>query len=98
MEGSKMTYDRYTSIVQELTTSLKELEASQSQHPLIQQYIDEEITEVKQALNRFRDNQYGYCEMSGEEIPYDFIKMNPTCTSLDDALEWRRFGKISSYS
>ncbi|MGM0750356.1 MAG: hypothetical protein ACQET6_00430 [Bacillota bacterium] len=93
-----MTYDRYTSIVQELTTSLKELEASQSQHPLIQQYIDEEITEVKQALDRFRVNQYGFCEMSGEEIPFDFIKMNPTCTSMDDALEWRRFGKISSYS
>ena len=93
-----MTYDRYTSIVQELMTSLKELEASQSQHPLIQQYIDEEITEVKQALNRVRDNQYGYCEMSGQEIPYDYIMMNPTCTTLDDALEWRRFGKISSYS
>ncbi len=93
-----MTYDRYTSIVEELITSLKELEASESQHPLIQQYIDEEITEVKQALMRVRDNQYGFCEMSGEEIPFDFMKMNPTCATLDEALEWRRFGKISSYS
>ncbi|MBN8191535.1 hypothetical protein JI667_05165 [Bacillus sp. NTK074B] len=93
-----MTYDRYTSIVEELKTSLQELEASQSQHPLIQKYIEEEITEVKQALVRFRDNEYGYCEMSGEEIPFDFMLMNPTCTSIQNALDWRRFGKISSYS
>ncbi|MCA1062300.1 hypothetical protein QTG56_18540 [Rossellomorea sp. AcN35-11] len=93
-----MTYDRYTFIVEELTTSLKELEASQSQHPLIQKYIDDEITEVKQTLNRIRNNQYGYCEMTGVEIPFDLIKMTPTCTSLDDALDWRRFGKISSHS
>ena len=64
-----MTYDRYTSIVEELNQSLKELEASQSQHPLIQQYINEEITEVKQALSRVRDNQYGYCELSGRRNP-----------------------------
>ncbi|WP_226674305.1 hypothetical protein [Rossellomorea aquimaris] len=93
-----MTYDRYTSIVEELMTSLQELEASQSQHPLIQKYIDEEITEVKQALVRIRDNQFGYCEMSGEEIPFDYMMMNPTCTSIENALDWRRFGKISSYS
>ncbi|PFA68976.1 hypothetical protein CN378_05700 [Bacillus sp. AFS015802] len=93
-----MIYDRYTSIVEELMTSLEELEASQSQHPIIQQYIDEEITEVKQALGRVRDNQYGFCERSGEEIPFDYMLMNPTCTTIEDALEWRRFGKISSYS
>ncbi|WP_064093777.1 hypothetical protein [Rossellomorea aquimaris] len=89
-----MTYDRYTSIVQELTTSLKELEGSQSQHPLIQQYISEEISEVRNALNRVKHNKYGYCELSGEEIPFNYIKMSPTCTSLNEALNWRRFGKI----
>ncbi|UTE75327.1 MULTISPECIES: hypothetical protein [unclassified Rossellomorea] len=93
-----MTYDRYTSIVEELKQSLKELEASQSQHPLIQQYINDEITEVKQALSRVRDNQYGYCELSGQEIPFDYMLMNPTCTTIEAAYEWRRFGKISSYS
>ncbi|BCB03282.1 hypothetical protein [Bacillus sp. KH172YL63] len=93
-----MTYDRYTSIVQELILSLKELEASHSQHPLIQQYIDREILEVKQALMRVENHQYGYCERSGEEIPFDFIQMTPTCATLDEALEWRQFGKISTYS
>ncbi len=89
-----MTYDQYTSIIQELTTSLKELEASQSKHPLIQQYVNEEISEVKNALKRVKQHKYGLCEISGEQIPFDLIKMNPTCTSLNEALEWRRFGKI----
>ncbi|MCA1059239.1 hypothetical protein LCL96_09835 [Rossellomorea aquimaris] len=93
-----MTYDRYTSIVEELVTSLQELEASQSQHPLVQQYIYDEINDVKQALDRFQDNQYGTCEMSGVEIPFDYMLMNPTCTKIEDALDWRRFGKISSYT
>jgi RNA polymerase-binding transcription factor DksA len=93
-----MTYDRYTSIIQELTESLKELEASQSQHPLIQHYIDQEISDVRRALQLADQNRYGLCEMSGEEIPFDLIKMNPTLTSLTEANEWKRYGKIQMSS
>ncbi|XXM73453.1 hypothetical protein ACQ0QQ_06045 [Lysinibacillus sphaericus] len=89
-----MTYDRYTSIIKELTASLKELEASQSQHPLIRHFIDEEISDVKHALHLASQDRFGLCEMSGEEIPFDLIKMNPTVTSLRDAREWRQYGKI----
>jgi RNA polymerase-binding transcription factor DksA len=96
--GIKMTYDRYTSIIQELTESLKELEASQSQHPLIQHYIDQEISDVRRALQLADQNRYGLCEMSGEEIPFDLIKMNPTLTSLTEANEWKRYGKIQMSS
>ncbi|NQD64818.1 hypothetical protein HP456_02605 [Bacillus haikouensis] len=89
-----MTYDRYTSIIQELTASLEELEASQSQHPLIQHYINQEISDVRHALQLADQNRFGLCEMSGEEIPFDLIKMNPTLTSLTEANEWKRYGKI----
>ncbi|MGR3763788.1 hypothetical protein [Rossellomorea sp. NS-SX7] len=89
-----MTYDRYTSIIQELTASLKELEASQSQHPLIQHYIHQEISDVKHALHLASQNRYGLCEMSGEEIPFDLIKVNPTLTSITEANDWRQYGKI----
>ncbi|KSU62446.1 hypothetical protein AS034_10015 [[Bacillus] enclensis] len=89
-----MTYDRYTSIIQELTASLKELEASRSQHPLIQHFIKEEISDVKHALHLASQDRFGLCEMSGEEIPFDLIKMNPTVTSLREANEWRQYGKI----
>ncbi|OIU72293.1 hypothetical protein [Rossellomorea aquimaris] len=89
-----MTYDRYTSIIQELTASLKELEASRSQHPLIQHFINEEISDVKHALHLASQDRFGLCEMSGEEIPFDLIKMNPTVTSLREVHDWRQYGKI----
>ncbi|MCA1053440.1 hypothetical protein LCM10_00475 [Rossellomorea aquimaris] len=90
-----MTNDRYTSIIQELALSLKELEESQSQHPLIQHYITREISDIKYALQLADQHRYGRCEISGEEIPFDLINMQPTLTSLKEANEWREYGKIS---
>jgi RNA polymerase-binding transcription factor DksA len=88
-----MTVNQYENIIQELELTLKELENSQSENPIVGKCVQEEKKEVQQALRRVKTKSFGYCELSGEEIPFEFIKINPTIQNMDQVNEWLRYGK-----
>jgi RNA polymerase-binding transcription factor DksA len=92
----KMTVNQinqYEDIIQELKITLKELEDSQSLNPIVGQCIQEEKREVQQALHKVKMKSFGYCELSGQEIPFEFIKTNPTIQNMEQVNEWLRYGK-----
>ncbi len=92
--GMKMTDDQYPAIIEELESSLKELESADTSHPIVRKMIEDEIRDVRYALGRADMNSFATCEMSGELIPFELMKMNPTSSTLQEMNDWRKYGKV----
>jgi DnaK suppressor protein len=43
------------------------------------------ISKIEQALKRIEDNEFGYCEMTGEEIGLERLDARPTATLTVEA-------------
>ncbi|WP_042456212.1 hypothetical protein [Neobacillus dielmonensis] len=46
--------------------------------------LEEELKDVELALQKLTDGTYGQCELSGELLPVDLMKMIPTIRSSKD--------------
>jgi RNA polymerase-binding transcription factor DksA len=51
---------------------------------LIQKHIQDDLKDVKRALVKLKFGIYGYCEDTGERIPFDKLKTIPTARSIHD--------------
>jgi RNA polymerase-binding transcription factor DksA len=46
--------------------------------------LEEELADIKMALKKITDGSYGQCEISGELLPADLLKIIPTIKSIKD--------------
>lgn len=54
----------------------------------IEDFREEEIEEIKAALQAIEDGTYGRCQVCGKEIPYERLEALPTAmTCIDHADE-----------
>ncbi len=50
----------------------------------INKYIEEELRDVEETMQKLENGNYGMCEMSGELLPVDLLEMIPTIRSKED--------------
>ena len=47
--------------------------------------LEEELDDINCAIQKLADGNYGQCEISGEFLPDDLLKMVPTIKSVKDS-------------
>ncbi|WP_147531980.1 TraR/DksA family transcriptional regulator [Bacillus marasmi] len=62
---------------------LKRMESSNGSNE-IQEILKEELNDIEATMVKIKTGQYGICEMSGEMIPAEVLKIMPTIKSLKD--------------
>lgn len=60
-------------------------------HNLIDQHILAELNDVKRSLLKMEFGLYGFCEETGEKIPYELLKIVPTVRTLAEAEAMTQF-------
>lgn len=53
--------------------------------------LEEELTDIRLAIDKVENGCYGQCELSGELFPEEFLKIMPTAKTRDD------FQKVGSF-
>ncbi len=51
---------------------------------LIQKHIKDDLMDVNHAISKLEFGFYGFCEDTGERIPYEKLKTIPTARSIHD--------------
>lgn len=85
LEDSQHTANESTATVvldQSSVGRLSRMDAMQNQQMAIatQRRRQEQITQIKAALKRIEDNNFGYCVRCDEEIPAGRLAINPAIT------------------
>ena len=52
-----------------------------------------ELADINSAIQKFEEGKFGQCEISGEFIPDDLLKMIPTIRSIKDTEDLELFYK-----
>ncbi|MGJ7910609.1 hypothetical protein [Neobacillus sp. LXY-1] len=68
------------------------LSAKQNQDWLTE-ILTEELNDISEALQKIQQGKFGQCEISGELIPDELLKMIPTLKSVHDAKSLGEFFK-----
>ncbi|MBE3568658.1 MAG: hypothetical protein IMW92_00630 [Bacillales bacterium] len=88
----------YEMIYHELKIAYQELMNSRSQKEEVCRYIEQEKKDIVKALKKFESGDFGKCEISGEWIPFEWIKQIPTMETIN---EWEKsfltYGKKGIY-
>lgn len=50
----------------------------------INKYIEDELKDVEETMQKLENGNFGMCEMSGELLPFDLLEMIPTIRSKQD--------------
>lgn len=50
----------------------------------LKELLEKELTDIEKTINKFEIGNYGQCEISGELIPYDLLKVIPTLKSINE--------------
>ncbi|MDQ0215053.1 RNA polymerase-binding transcription factor DksA [Oikeobacillus pervagus] len=89
---------KFEQIYNQLQEMYEELSDVTSNREEIQVYIDQEKLDIKRALQKIKNGHYGFCENSGQPIPYEWVEQLPTIQTLDD---WdqciQHYGRKSFY-
>jgi DnaK suppressor protein len=59
-------------------------EDHQGKGSTLMHHIKEELQDVERALVKIDKGIYGYCEDTGEEIPFEKLRILPTARTIDD--------------
>jgi RNA polymerase-binding transcription factor DksA len=81
----------------ELRQTQTEIENSlitKSKNDWITPILEEELADVCSAMEKLRKGSYGQCEISGELIPYELLRIIPTLKSASDSKKLQSFYKI----
>ncbi|WP_394232591.1 TraR/DksA family transcriptional regulator [Niallia oryzisoli] len=57
---------------------------SSSCSSLVKPYIEEDLKDVETAMKKIEKGTFGTCEISGELMPMELLKIIPTLKSMDD--------------
>ncbi|WP_066066579.1 hypothetical protein [Neobacillus soli] len=66
---------------EEIAKSLK----NKQKHDWLSTILEEELADIDLALKKMEDGNFGQCEISGEFLPKDLLKMIPTLKSMKDS-------------
>jgi RNA polymerase-binding transcription factor DksA len=76
----EMLYEELRQSEQEVLHSLEKKNHDQ-QLTLI---FEEELADIRSAIDKVKNGNFGLCEISGELIPGELLKLVPTLKSLND--------------
>jgi RNA polymerase-binding transcription factor DksA len=76
----EMLYEELRQSEQEVLHSLEKKNHDQ-QLTLI---FEEELADIRSAIDKVKNGNFGLCEISGELIPDELLKLVPTLKSLND--------------
>ncbi|MED4226068.1 hypothetical protein [Neobacillus cucumis] len=65
---------------EEIETSLK----NEKKQPWFTSILQSELEDINAAIQKFEKGKFGQCEISGEFIPEDLLKMIPTIRTIKD--------------
>lgn len=51
----------------------------------LRKILEEELDDIDCAIKKLEDGNFGHCEISGEFLPEDLLKMIPTIKSFKDS-------------
>ena len=74
----------------EIETSLKNKQINDWMTPILK----EELADVHSAIEKIKNGSYGQCEISGELIPTELLRIIPTLKSVRDSKNVESFYKI----
>ncbi|WML39025.1 hypothetical protein RCG19_17775 [Neobacillus sp. OS1-2] len=57
--------------------------------------LEDELKDLNTAIQKFENGNFGQCEISGELIPEDLLKMIPTLRSIKDSEDLDSYCKKS---
>jgi RNA polymerase-binding transcription factor DksA len=89
----EMLYEELRQSEQEV---LQSLEQKDRNHRLIK-ILEEELEDIRSALQKVKNGNYGLCEISGEFIPVEFLKLIPTLKSVHDLGNFKTFFRKPLY-
>ena len=78
----------------ELRQSKKEIESSlkaKGNNNWLTAILEDELSDICLAIEKIKKSKYGECEISGELIPENVLKMVPTARSLNDVQKLNTF-------
>jgi len=78
---------------QELIDKLNDKNGS----PLVRPFIQEELADIEDTLNKMELGMFGKCEISGEFIPEELLSMIPTIKTMEDCNKMDRFYRKAIY-
>lgn len=73
-------YSELRQMRQELAFRLNQKDVNKLIRPL----MEEELKDIDHALMKLRNNDFGVCEISGELLPEDLLRVVPTLRRKDD--------------
>ncbi|MDR4946311.1 hypothetical protein [Neobacillus cucumis] len=71
----------------ELRQTKEEIEISlknEKKQPWLTSILQSELEDINAAIQKFEKGKFGQCEISGEFIPEDLLKMIPTIRTIKD--------------
>ncbi|PLS06481.1 hypothetical protein [Neobacillus cucumis] len=80
----------------ELRQTKKEIESSlnkQQKQTWLTSILKAELVDINAAIQKFEEGKFGQCEISGEFIPEDLLKMIPTMRSIKDTEDLENYYK-----
>lgn len=85
-------------LYEELRQSEKEiLHSLQKKHPdnQLMLWLEEELADIRLAIKKVENGNFGLCEISGEIIPEKLLELVPTIKSLSDVSKMDSFYRKS---
>jgi RNA polymerase-binding transcription factor DksA len=76
----EMLYEELRQSEQEVLQSLQK----KDKNHCLKSILEEELEDIQLALKKVKSGNYGMCELSGELIPEEFLKIVPTIKSVQD--------------
>lgn len=80
-------YSELRTMRKELKESLNSGKCSSVTKPI----IEEELKDIEETIKRIEQGSFGFCEMSGELIPFDYLSMVPTIKTIEDIDQISKF-------
>jgi RNA polymerase-binding transcription factor DksA len=89
----EMLYEELRLTEQEVLWSLKQ----KVRNHQLKAILEEELDDIRSALNKVQNGNYGLCEISGELIPGEWLKLVPTLKSVHDLGKFKSFFRKPLY-
>jgi RNA polymerase-binding transcription factor DksA len=86
----------YVELRQSEKEVLQSLQQKDRNHPL-QAILEEELEDIRSAITKVENGNYGLCEISGELIPEKLLNVIPTLKSVHDIGQCKTFCRKPLY-
>lgn len=89
----EMLYEELRQSEQEILQSLKRKDRNHQ----LKSILEEELKDIRSAIDKVMKGNYGLCEMSGEFIPREILKSVPTIKTMNDLDHFKNFFRKPLY-